>query len=105
MIKIRQMDGGIVIPIRVQPNSSQEKVIGEYSEQLKIAVNAPPERGKANKAIVKVLAKWIKIKDADIYLLHGEKSKDKEVFVKNITEKDIHKLMKKSTSSVKAGKS
>ncbi len=92
------MDGGIVIPVRVQPNSSQEKVIGEYSGQLKVAVNAPPDKGRANKAIVKVLAKWIKIKDADIYLLHGEKSKDKEVFVKNITEKDIYKLLKKPTA-------
>ncbi len=93
MIKIRKMDGGIAIPVKVQPNTSNEKVIGELGGQLKIAVNAPPEKGRANKAIVKVLAKWLNVRNSDIYLMHGEKSKDKEVFVKNITDKDLQKLL------------
>ncbi len=93
MIKIREMDGGIVIPVKVQPNTSNEKVMGEYGGQLKIAVNAPPEKGRANKAIVKVLAKWLNVRNSDIYLMHGKKSKDKEVFVKNITDKDLQKLI------------
>ncbi len=89
------MDTGIVIPVRVQPNSSKEGVMGEHAGQLKVAVTAPPERGKANKAIIKVLAKWLEVKSSAIYLIHGEKTKDKEIFVKNITEKDIHKLVAK----------
>ncbi len=93
MIKIRKMDGGIAIPVKVQTNTSNEKVIGEHGGQLKIAVNAPPEKGRANKAIVKVLAKWLNVRNSDIYLMHGEKSKDKEVFVKNITDKDLQKLI------------
>ncbi|MEE8190748.1 MAG: DUF167 domain-containing protein, partial [Candidatus Scalindua sediminis] len=78
---------------RIQPNSSKEKVIGEYAEKLKIAVTSPPEKGKVNKAIVKVFAKWLNIKSSDIQIVSGEKSKDKEIFVRNITEKDIYRLI------------
>ena len=67
--------------------------MGEYAEKLKIAVTSPPEKGKANKAIVKTLAKWLNIKTSDIQIISGEKSKDKEIFVRNITEKDIYRLI------------
>ncbi len=97
MIKTREMDGGIVIPVKVQPNSSKEGVMGVHAGQLKVAVNAPPDRGRANKAVIKVLAKWMAIKSANIYLIHGEKTKDKEIFLKNITKKDIHKLVEKKS--------
>ncbi len=93
MIKIKETEDGIIIPAKIQPNSSKEKVMGEYAEKLKIAVTSPPEKGKANKAIVKALAKWLNIKTSDIQIVSGEKSKDKEIFVRNITEKDVYKLV------------
>ncbi len=93
MIKIREMEDGIIIPAKIQPNSSKEQVMGEYAEKLKIAVTSPPEKGKANKAIVKVLAKWLNIKGSDIQIISGDKSKDKEIFIRNITEKDLYRLI------------
>ncbi len=93
MIKIREMEDGIIIPARIQPNSSKEKIMGEYAEKLKIAVTSPPEKGKANKSIVKVLAKWLNIKTSDIQIVSGEKSKDKKIFVRNITKKDLQTLL------------
>ncbi len=93
MIKIRETEDGIIIPAKIQPNSSKEQVIGEYAEKLKIAVTSPPEKGKAHKAIVKALAKGLNIKTSDIQIVSGEKSKDKEIFVRNITEKDVYKLV------------
>ncbi|ODS33433.1 MAG: hypothetical protein SCARUB_01405 [Candidatus Scalindua rubra] len=92
MIKIREMEGGIVIPVKVQPNSSKNGIMGEYANRIKIAVTVPPEKGKANKAVIKVLAEWLDVKSPDIQIISGEKSKDKEVFVRNITKKDVFKL-------------
>lgn len=94
---MREMEGGIVLSVKVLPSSSKDRVMGEHSGQLKVAVIAPPDRGKANKAVIKVLAKWLAIKSANIYLIHGEKTKDKEIFLKNITEKDIHDLVAKKS--------
>lgn len=93
MINIRKAENGIVVPIRVLPNSSREKIIGRHNGQLKIAVTAPPEKGKANRAIVKVIAKWLNIKITDILIISGDKAKDKEVFVRNILIKDVENLL------------
>ncbi|MDR4499179.1 MAG: DUF167 domain-containing protein [Candidatus Scalindua sp.] len=93
MIKIRDMNDGIVISIKVQPNARKDKIIGEYGEQLKIAVTEQPEKGKANKAIIKIIAKWLNIKRAKIEIIGGYKSKDKEIFMRNILRKDIDKLV------------
>jgi hypothetical protein len=57
MIKIREMEDGIVVPVKVQPNSSKDRVIGEYADQIKITVTVAPEKGKTNKAVVKLFAK------------------------------------------------
>lgn len=96
MIKTREIENGIIIPVRVQPNSSKERIMGEYDGLLKIAVTQPPERGKANRAIVKVLAKYLNVKSSDVLLMSGDKSKDKEVFVRNITKKDVENLCTQS---------
>ena len=93
MIKIREMEDGIVVSVKVQPNSSKDRVVGEYADQIKIAVTVAPEKGKANKAVIKLFAKWLGIKNSDIQIISGETSRDKELFIRNITEEDLYKLV------------
>ncbi len=93
MIKTREMDDGIVVSVKVQPNSSKDRVVGEYADQIKIAVTVAPEKGKANKAVIKLFAKWLGIKSSDIQIISGETSRDKVLFIRNITEEDVYKLI------------
>jgi len=93
MIKIKEMEDGIVVSVKVQPNSSKERVVGEYTDQIKIAVTVSPEKGKANKAVIKLFAKWLGIKSSDIQIISGETSRDKELFIRNITEEDLYRLV------------
>jgi hypothetical protein len=93
MIKIRATDGGLVVSVKVQPNSSKDRVVGEYADKIKIAVTVAPEKGKANKAVIKLFAKWLGIKNSDIQVISGETSRDKELFIRNITEEDLYKLV------------
>ena len=53
---------GIVIRVRVSPNSSSCSVNGimtaaDGAKMLKISVNAVPEKGKANKELIEFIAK------------------------------------------------
>ena len=93
MVKIREMEDGIVVSVKVQPNSSKDRVVGEYADKLKIAVTVAPEKGKANKAVIKLFAKWLDIKNSDIQVISGETSRDKVLFIRNITEEDLYKLI------------
>jgi len=92
MINIREVEDGIVVSVKVQPNASYDRVVGEHADQLKIAVTVAPEKGKANKAVIKVLSRLLDVKSSDIEILSGETSRDKKVFIKNMTEEGFSKL-------------
>ncbi len=93
MINIREVEGGVVVPVKVQPNASKDRVVGEYADQLKIAVTVAPEKGKANKAVIKVLSKSLGIKSSDIEILSGETLRDKKLLIKNISEEDFNRII------------
>ncbi|MCP4265371.1 MAG: YggU family protein [Candidatus Brocadiaceae bacterium] len=92
MIKMKILEDGIVVSVKVQPNASKDRVVGEHAEQLKIAVTVAPEKGKANKAVIKVLSKSLGVKSSDIEILSGETSRDKKVLIRNITKEGFSKL-------------
>jgi uncharacterized protein (TIGR00251 family) len=93
MVNIREVEGGVVVSVKVQPNASKDRVVGKLGDQLKIAVTVAPEKGKANKAVIKVLSRLLGVKSSDIEILSGETSRDKKVFIRNITAENLYKLI------------
>ena len=79
--------------VKVQPNASKDRVVGEHADQIKIAVTVAPEKGKANKAVIKVLSKWLGVKSSDIQIISGETSRDKKVFIRDINEEDFNRAI------------
>ena len=60
---------------------------------LKVLVTQVPERGKANKAIVELLCKRLKLRKSQLTLLSGETSPQKRFLVTEIDEADLrHRL-------------
>lgn len=64
--------------IRVIPNAKKNNV-SEEQGKLKVHISAPAIDGKANKALIKVLAEHFKIKKNYIRIIKGTKSKEKVV--------------------------
>jgi uncharacterized protein (TIGR00251 family) len=93
MINVRKVEGGVVVSVKVQPNASKDRVVGKHGDQLKIAVTVAPEKGKANKAVIKVLSKLLGIKSSDIQIISGETSRDKKVLIRNISEEDLNRVI------------
>ena len=93
MINIREVENGIVVSVKVQPNASRDRVVGEHGDQLKIAVTVAPEKGKANKSVIKVLSRLLGVKSSDIEILSGETSRDKKVLIRNISEEEFNRVI------------
>jgi uncharacterized protein (TIGR00251 family) len=70
--------------IKVIPNASSNAVVGWENGILKIKVRAVPEEGRANKAVIEVLAAHWGISRRSIIILSGEKSRKKRIRVKGI---------------------
>ena len=59
MIQLTCKDGDVLLPVKVVPKSSRDRIVGELDGALKIAVSAAPEKGAANKAVCKLIAKTL----------------------------------------------
>lgn len=56
MLRIRKVDNGAMFNVRMQPGAPKNDIVGVQGEALKVKINAPPVREKANKALVVFLA-------------------------------------------------
>ena len=75
------------ISIKVIPNAKQNEIVeGGFDESgariLKVRVNQPPEDGKANKAAIELLAKYLKVKKSAVSIISGETSRNKIIEIK-----------------------
>ena len=68
------------IKIRVLPRSSRNEVVGEMADgTLKVKLTAPPIDGKANEALIKLLADYLDVSKSKIKIVAGATSKNKTV--------------------------
>ena len=64
------------LSIRVIPRAKQNKVV-EETGRIKVYLTAPPVEGRANQALIEVLAAHFQVRKGDIRIIRGEKSRDK----------------------------
>jgi len=67
------------LQIKVIPSSSKDCIAGWLDGTLKVKVKAPPEKGKANKAVIKVLEKTLDLAKGSIEITSGTTSTRKTV--------------------------
>ena len=89
MIELTDHPEGVVLPVRAQPGASQNGLRGEQNGALKVAVTQVAEKGKANQALVKVLAKGLGLKRSQVELLSGELQRDKRFLIRGITRAEL----------------
>ena len=75
-----------LLHVKVVPGSSRDRVAGRYGDGVKVQVSAPPEDGKANKAVVAVLADALGVKPAQVALVRGHAQPQKVFEVSGIDE-------------------
>jgi hypothetical protein len=80
---------GLLIDVKVQPKSSQNAIVGVHGDALKIKLNAPPVEGKANKALVQCLAKWLRCPKSTLEIVAGQTSRNKRILVRIDTGTDL----------------
>ena len=62
----------LILTCKLQPKASQDEIVGEHGNHLKIRITAPPIDGKANQHLVKFLAKAFGTAKGNISIENGE---------------------------------
>jgi uncharacterized protein (TIGR00251 family) len=89
MILLAPHPEGVILPVRAQPGSRKNEIRGEQEGMLKVCVTQAPEKGKANKAIIEVLAKLLGLKKSQFELISGDTSHQKRFLVRAITVDEL----------------
>ncbi len=71
---IVRCDEGIRLQVKITPGSSRTRALGPHGDCLKIAVSAPPEKGKANQALIEYLSKITEVPRQKISVVSGQTS-------------------------------
>lgn len=86
---------GMTISLRIVPRASKNEISGVIDDTLKIRLQAPPVESKANKALIKFLAKKLDTPKRNITILSGNTSRNKCVLIKDVSEKDVTESLQK----------
>lgn len=76
----------ITFNVKVSPNARQTKWLGFYGENLKVSINATPEKGKANSALIAFIAEECSVPKKNIAIISGETNTLKKIKISNLTK-------------------
>ena len=89
---IKETSDGLLIRIKIVPNSSKNDLIIE-NEFIKVKVTAQPIENKANKALVEFLSKRFKVPKTSIEIVKGDTSKEKTLLFSIKDEEKKQKII------------
>ncbi len=89
MIELADHPDGFVLPVRAQPGAAKNDIRGEQNGMLKVSVTQVAEKGKANKAIIEVLAKGLSLRKSQIELIAGELQPQKRFLIRGVSRDNL----------------
>lgn len=96
MIPLEESSDGVRLPVKVVPGASRTRIQGEWNGRLKISLAAPPEQGKANRALEAFLADWLGIRRNAVRVVSGTASPQKTVHIDGVAATVLGVAMEKA---------
>jgi len=82
-LNLRRTNSGVMLTVRLTPKSARDEIVGfeTFGEEavLKARVRALPEDGRANVALEKLIARWLKVPASSVSIAQGGRSRLKQV--------------------------
>ena len=75
--------------VHVTPGAREEQIAGWHGGSLRVKVRARPEKGRANQAVLRLLARRLGVAPANLSIVHGAASRDKLVEVEGLNEEEL----------------
>jgi uncharacterized protein (TIGR00251 family) len=90
---LRDHPNGVLLSLRVHPGSRKEGILGMHGDRLKVAVHSAPEKGKANDAVIAVLAEALGLRKNQIVLQQGATNQNKVMLLVGINQLQAVELL------------
>jgi len=91
------------LQLRVSPGASKAEVVGRHGDAWKVRVAAAPEAGRANEAVVRLIAETLRLPRRDVAIVAGHTGRDKVLSLVGIGEDELERRLASATSAVGKG--
>jgi uncharacterized protein len=78
--------------VRVTPRASRNEIAGERDGVLLVRVTAPPEAGKANTAVCRLIAKALRVPPGRVSVVRAPRGRDKVLRIEGLEPADLEPL-------------
>jgi uncharacterized protein (TIGR00251 family) len=79
--------------LRVAPGATRSGVVGRHGDAWKVRVSTPPEGGRANDAVVRLLAETLRLPREAVTLISGHGGRDKIVELAGLGPSQIERRL------------
>jgi hypothetical protein len=85
--------------LRVSPGAGRSGIVGRYGDGWKVRVAAPPEDGRANDAVLRLLADALSLPRTSLTLVSGHTARDKIVLLDGVGPAQIERRLASATAA------
>jgi uncharacterized protein (TIGR00251 family) len=93
MISIRDTASGATFRVKVHPRARENAITGEIGDALKVALTAPPVKGRANHACLEFLAEVLNVPRSSVTIAAGENSRQKLIRVAGLSAEEVRRKL------------
>ena len=93
----------VILRLHVHPGAGRTAVVGRHGDALKVKVGAPPADGRANAAVLSLVAETLGVPPAQVELVGGASSRAKRVRVKGVDLEDLRRVLQRVVADGNAG--
>ena len=88
---------GCRVSVKITPKSCKERFQGIFDGVLKIAIQAPPDKNKANQALIAFLSEEFNIPKSCVEIQSGTTSRNKVIELNGILEDQVLKWVERQS--------
>ena len=93
MIRYSQHGRTLTFAVRISPRASRSEISGEHDGALRVRIAAPPVDGAANRELVRVIARALKVPQNAVEIIAGTNSKSKTVRAQGVDAATLERLI------------
>jgi uncharacterized protein (TIGR00251 family) len=94
MPAITPTNAGISLVVKVHPRAKKNGITGTMGDAFKLSLTAPAIEGRANQACIEFFAEFFQVPRSSITIASGERSRNKVIRIKGVTEQVAQSLLK-----------
>jgi uncharacterized protein (TIGR00251 family) len=81
------------ISVTVSPGASRSELVGRHGDGWRVRIAAPPERGRANEALCKLLAAALSVPRGSVRVVAGQSARVKVVEIEGLEPTEIERRL------------